>query len=231
MKKVIILIIISVMFLTSVSAFLGFFEKDTCVDIKTISNSSFVNLSTVSNPNGSASNINEAMQQNGQTFNFTFCNTTNIGNYNYDFFDAEGNVFVNNFEITNTGRTFSDGQSNVSIGILIGALLLGFIFLIIGLFLWKDEKNAPLGFLFISLSLILGIYSLHLGYAFTNDIIQYESLTPVVSAIYTSLLWLLTGIALISIALMVIAFIKELGKINESKDFGVGFNPITQTYD
>lgn len=231
MKKLLTFIILSLVLVSSVSAFLGFFEKNECVNIVTILNTTAVNLSSISDPDGETVYLDEAMQKNGQTFNFTFCNTSVIGNYNYDYIDLEGNPFVNNFEITNTGRNFSDGQSNVSVGILMGALVLGFMFLIIGLFLWKDENSIALGFLFISLAIILGIYSLHLGYAFSNDIIQYETLTPVVSAIYISILWLLTGIGILSMALMLIAFIKQLGKINETEKFGEDFNPITQTYD
>lgn len=211
------------------SAFLGFFEQGECVELKTISNSSFVNLSSVSNLNEQTF-FNQQMTKNGKTFNFTFCATNTTGNYNYDFFDAEGNVFVNNFEITPTGRDFSTGQSTVSIGILFGALIVAFLLLAIGLFLWTHEGNTALGFLFFAFSILFGIYSLHLSFAYASDILFYDSLTPVVSVMYTSFLWIMTGIAIISFALLLIAFIKELGKMNDSKQFGENFDPITETY-
>ena len=89
----------------------------------------------------------------------------------------------------------------------------------------------PIGFMFVILALILGVYSLHLGYVYSNDILQYESLVPVTSAIYISVLFSVVGIVLISASLMLVAFIKELSNTVKRKKFGVGFNPLTNIYE
>ncbi len=137
-----------------------------------------------------------------------------------------GDIFI-----TPTGRTFSEGQGLGALGILAGALTLSFIFLIIGFRLEKNPSTMPIGFMFVILALILGVYSLHLGYVYANDILQYESLVPVTSAIYMTVLFSLVGIAVLSSALMLIAFIKELSNTVKRKKFGVGFNPLTDTYE
>ncbi len=133
--------------------------------------------------------------------------------------------------ITPTGRTFSEGQGLGALGILAGALTLSFIFLIIGFRLENNPATMPIGFMFVILALILGVYSLHLGYVYSNDILQYESLVPVTSAIYISVLFSVVGIVLISASLMLVAFIKELSNTVKRKKFGVGFNPLTNIYE
>ncbi len=105
--------------LGSVEATLGNFVRGDCVEIKTISNSSFVNLSSLSFPNGTVAITNTAMNGSGKTFNITFCDTQVLGTYIYDFFDAEGNVFVNNFLISPIGDAIETGDSIVYIIILV----------------------------------------------------------------------------------------------------------------
>ena len=144
---------------------------------------------------------------------------------------GENDTAIGNILITPTGRTFDEGQGTTAIGIMFGALAVSFLFLIIGFSLEKNPSTMALGFFFVIFSIILAIYSLHLGYVYSNDILQYESLVPVSSGIYTIILYSLGGITVISASLMLISFIVELGKINKTKKFGEGFNPITDTYD
>ena len=144
---------------------------------------------------------------------------------------GENDTAVGNILVTPTGRTFDEGQGTTAIGIMFGALAVSFLFLIIGFKLENNPSTMALGFVFVIFSIILGIYSLHLGYVYSNDILQYESLVPVSSTIYTTILFTLGGLTVLSSALMLIAFIVELGKMNKTKKFGVGFNPITNTYD
>ena len=134
------------------------------------------------------------------------------------------------FEVTNTGSKFRDGQGTIALTILIGALGLAFLFLIIGFRLFDSNKSIPIGFFFIVLSIILGIYSLNLGYAFTHDILQHEALTQTSSTIFLVILWLVVGIAIISMILMVFSFIKEMSNVAKKKKFGEDFDPITNTY-
>jgi len=117
----------------SADARLGNFIQGSCVEIKTISNSSFVNISSISYVNLTVAVTNQAMDQSGRTFNFTFCDTDIIGFYIYDFFDAEGNVFVNDFEITPIGDNIDTGSSIVYIIILTTIIIFFAFFLFIAI--------------------------------------------------------------------------------------------------
>jgi hypothetical protein len=126
---VLLVMILSVLFLTDFSsASLGTYKINDCVDIKTILNSSATNISTISYPNSSVAVTNTKMSKNGQTFNYTFCETSVIGDYVYDYFDNIGNVYVNDFTITYTGYALTTEQVYIYL-----AALLFLVFLSIGL--------------------------------------------------------------------------------------------------
>jgi hypothetical protein len=243
LNKKVIIFFIGLIFLTSFITSQTF-ERKEIIDLKVpfevngkmASGSAWCNIS-IQQPNSTFIKENDGMTNldNGN-FNITLTNseTDALGTYDWIAFCCDEGLCASgsgSFEVTATGKDFSDGEALVSIGILIGALGLAFLFMFLGFKLTQNSSALPIGFFFIILSLILGIYSLNLGYAFTNDILQYESLTPVASAIYTSFLWLIIGITIISLALMLIAFIKELGKMSKKKKFGENFNPITDTYE
>ena len=179
--------------------------------------------------------INNQLMSDMGNGDFSFgVNFTSLEPLSYKVFcieSGENDTAVGNILITPTGRTFTEGQGTTAIGIMFGALAVSFLFLIIGFSLEKKPSTMILGFFFIIFSIFLAVYSLHLGYVYANDILQYESLIPVSSGIYTIILFSLGGLAVISGALMLIAFIVELGKMNKTKKFGEGFNPITNTYD
>lgn len=115
-----------------VSASLGTFKQGECVNIKTILNASDVNISTVSLPNGTITVSNRAMTRTSQTFTYLFCNTTELGVYTYDYFDEEGNVYVNTFEITTSGRSANSYEGLGIILIWIFAYVFIFIIFIYG---------------------------------------------------------------------------------------------------
>lgn len=121
-KKAVLMIIVLFIVLfsvISVDARLGNFRRRACVDIKTILNTSAVNLSTLNYPNTSVAVFNQTMGKSGQTFNYTFCDTETLGVYGYDYMDQEGNVFVNDFIITPDGNQVGTAESMMYIWILI----------------------------------------------------------------------------------------------------------------
>ena len=127
MKKIILILFILIL-IPLVSSKLGEFKQNECMEIKTILNATLVNISTISYPNSTVVVTNEPMTKIGQTFNYTFCNTTVPGVYIYDYFTLGGDVYVNDFEVTYTGEKVTQEQ------IYIYLFGLGFlIFLIFGL--------------------------------------------------------------------------------------------------
>lgn len=114
------------------SASYGTFKQNSCIQIKIISNSSLVNISSISYPNSSTAISDSPMTKIAKTFNYTFCNTTVLGNYIYDYYDNLGNIYVNDFKITYNGEDITIQQSYFYIIALIFLVLLlfGTVFII-----------------------------------------------------------------------------------------------------
>jgi hypothetical protein len=156
--KLISLIILSIFLVSFVSANLGTYKQGDCVNIKTILNSSSVNISTISYPNSIVVISNQIMTKQGQTFNYTFCNTSNLGTYIYDYFDSNGDVYVNSFDVTPSGFTDTLGFYFVLLLILGGVIVLGFAI--------KEGWFVVIGGMGL---MILGIYSVINGIAGFKD--------------------------------------------------------------
>ncbi len=139
MKKILIAIIFGIVLLSLISANLGTFKINTCVPVKTVLNSSLVNISTLAYPNGSIALTDVNMTKTGlYTFIHSFCNTTELGTYIYDYYDEKGNVYANSFDITYTGF-----ELNISNSILYLGLLALLIFLLI--FILYSIPKIPKG--------------------------------------------------------------------------------------
>lgn len=173
-SKILFSILLSLILINFISANLGSYEQSKCVDIKTILNTTSVTLSTLTYPNGTIP-VSDITMQNiaGKTFNYTFCETDAIGTYIYDYYDSEGNVYANSFEITPSGNS---GNSNIYFFLFI--IIFVYVIALIGFF-GKNEIVALLG----SFGLMwIGVYIVN------NGIIIYLD-------------WLTNGIAYISIGL------------------------------
>ena len=134
MKKLILSLLVIILFINFTSASLGTFEQRQCVDIKTILNTTSVNISTISYPNLSTAVSNQQMTLLGsQTFNFSFCDTATIGTYIYDYIDGEDNVFVNDFVITKNGFDITTGESLLYMGLLFANLIVFSLFLFVAI--------------------------------------------------------------------------------------------------
>lgn len=131
-NKLILFILFGIFMISLVNASLGIFKQNECINIKTILNSTSVNISTINYPNSTLAISNQVMSKIGQTFNYTFCNTSTLGIYIYDYFDNLGNVYVNDFTITYTGKELTSEQTYIYIVslIILIILILGISFII-----------------------------------------------------------------------------------------------------
>lgn len=112
-------------FMPYASADLGTFKQGDCVNIRVLGNYSAVNLTEVTNTNQTFE-INEAMTLiGGQTFGYSFCNTSFIGEYTYSWnpigYDCATINCGNSFNINSTG--FGDNLT-ILYFLGIGALIL-----------------------------------------------------------------------------------------------------------
>jgi len=236
MKKILPFLFLLVFLIGIVSPLddLGTFPSGEVVRITQVcSEATYINISSISNPNSTAvlSNIIMSPAGSGEYY-FDFDNTTINGRYDVrGISDGCEGEFATYFTITPNGNSFGQAEGLAAVGILLGALLLTFFFAYIGTRLGENDKLAILGFLFMVLSIILAIYSLYLGWVYSYEIVIFESLSNVSLTMFRVFLWILIGVVVISMALMLIAFIKELSTVSKQKNFGEGFNPITDTYD
>lgn len=154
-----ILIIVSVLFTIQASASLGTFKVNDCVQIINNLNSSSVTITEITSPSPATIIIqNVAMTKTGNSFNYSFCDTSKIGTYNYGFIDNEGNQYSNNFEITPSGFINTLGFYIVIAGLIIAVILLG-------------VTLQELWFIVIAgMALILfGLYTINFGIADQRD--------------------------------------------------------------
>ncbi len=246
MKKVALLICLILFLLPSVSSLREYeqFENISFVEIIRINGAPSDNIHaniTFLDPNNLVLIGANEMTYNttNRNFNFTLDShyTTELGTYTkcIDASDTTGvannKSVCENFLVTQTGRTFSTSQGIVSLGILASILFISFLFMLFASKLIENEKYAPFALFFIFFALAFIIYSLQLGYAYSSDILEYESLTTVQLGMYFVILFSVVGLGIISMCLMLIAFIKDLGKTRKGRSYGEGFNPITDTYD
>lgn len=163
-----------ILFLISfASADLGTFKQFDCVNLRTISNSTAVNLSSISLPNSTTFYPDAVMTKNGKTFTFQYCNTTLIGTYIYDFYDVEGNDFVNSFNITASGFAGTLGFYFLILILSLGIIVLGFYM-----------SDAPIT--------IIGSFGLY----FVGLYILFNGIDAIKDAVYT---WAL-GLLILSLA-------------------------------
>ncbi len=183
---------------------------------------------TISYPNSTAFVSEGVMTTNTGYANYTIGAeyTEDLGNYEY-FSDCG----FGSFQITPSGKAFTEGEAVTGLGIIIVALVIAFFFMFFGFKLSENENFFPLTLFFILISFAFVVYSLHLSYAYTIDIMQYESLGNVTSIIYTTVLWLLVSVGILSVILILISSIKAMGEAAKKKEYGEDFNPVTNSYD
>ena len=106
------------------------------------------------------------MTKAGQTFYYDFCNTSVLGIYTYDYFDIAGNVYVNDFEITATGKDLTTAKATSYIIILFISLLIFVGLLWMGLGLHSKNKSDEMTGYVIAVSNIKYLKYLFLGFSY-----------------------------------------------------------------
>jgi hypothetical protein len=147
-NKLFLSLLLGIFLISFCSAGLGTSKQNDCVSIVVQSNCSSVILNQVtSTSSGNMFFINTSMQHlSGQDFNYTFCNTSYLGEYDYswneDCVDCSGGLCGNKFEITPSGNTLSTGESIIylisTFMIFLLLMILGYLSIVIP---YGDEKD------------------------------------------------------------------------------------------
>lgn len=207
--------------------------KDTIMD--TLCSDDFLCNVSVNYPDGTDLFNNSATSNIGRgRYIITLGNLTTNGFYSYYSECTNGSdsgvsddLF---FRVTESGQVYSEAQGLGGIGIIFSVMATAFFFMILGFKFSKNQKTLPLTLLFVVISIFLIFYSFVLGLNYSDNILEDEGLADLQSSIFIGTLWLVSGIGIISFILMTFAFVREFGKGRMMKNFGEGFDPITQTY-
>lgn len=167
MKKILITIILGIFLISLASAeiqTLGTFKRFDCVNLKqSHGNCTYNNISHVSYPDSSRALSENVMTKIGTNYNYTFCNTSQLGEYIINGFgnpDGEKVTWTYNLFITETGK---EDVSVFNNPLLIILIVMGLIFLIIGI----KTETIWLGFMSAIMFLLGGTYMTIYG---LNDI-------------------------------------------------------------
>lgn len=159
-EVLIILILLSVIFVSiNVKAELGTWKQNDCVNIRVLSNCSSVNISEVT-VGQNVFIVNKNMQKlAGQTYNYSFCNTSTIGTYTYSW-----NPSCTDCSTGNCGNTFTVSESGTKLGLPHAIIVIVFIFLGGLCFFignqYKEDKYILKSFFYLC-ALLFGVLSVN----------------------------------------------------------------------
>lgn len=142
---------------------LGTFKQGECIDLKQVAaNFTACNITSIQYPNSTYTIIDNLMTQRGTDYNYTFCNTTGLGQYIVNGVCTDSSTetaWAYDLGITSTG---DDKGITLPLIILIGALCIFTLALL--------EKNTIIGIFAGLLFIVAGIYLLIYGIGFISDV-------------------------------------------------------------
>ena len=155
---------------------LGTMKQNTCFDLyQTCDDCSYVNFTSIKYPNGTTESFNLAMTKTNQNFNYSFCNTSSIGDYTYTVAGDKGGVYsteVIGFKVSPSGFLGTLGFYILVLFLSAGVIILGF------------SKDDPILVILGSLGLyFVGIYILFYGIDGMKDQIYTNSFALIVLGI------------------------------------------------
>lgn len=189
------IVFLSFTLLTLVNADLGTYKQNNCVDVKGQINATSSNV-TIYYPNSTVAINNQEMTNlRGEIFNYTFCNTSELGIYIYDYCDENGgNCIENDFTITSSGFSVTEANSTIFMVAIFFFLIVSVLFFI-G-FLRKDIKPQS-KWTFFLFSFIFFLTSINLISIVINDSLLNNDIAGFFDFIVAAsfyLYWLLFGL-------------------------------------
>jgi len=226
-------------FLYTTQSNLGTFKQNTSINLVQISDADNCNISAILTPNGTKYVFNVMMDRDisyGTFFSYLLDKnyTKDIGTYAvfgvcYDYDDEI--VWAYNFDITPSGFSISSSQGLSSLGLIVSIILIAGMFMFLGYKFSETDKTFPIGIFFLSISLLLCVYALHLGYIYTRDILYPLSAESVQFKIYLGIMWGLIAIIFISMLYLIIKILKEFKERKSLVNYGEYYNPKTKQYE
>lgn len=191
-------------------------KKGNCANlIQTCSNCSAVNITAIYYPplNGTVLYPNAQMTKNINNFNYTFCNTTNLGTYIYSTLgDSDGIPTTGNicFSVTPTGDNLSGVQTALYFVPII-ALIFLFIFFI-GRFFVSMTPESKIAYFMLAyfIGLLPTVFLLY--YTFSNYLATLTFVTNIFFYFFYIVLILSPIVAMVCIGYYLIAMVQTMAQ-------------------
>jgi len=215
---------------------LGTFKLNSNVTLKQIG-AGFTKcyVTSVVYPNSTCAICSETeMTKSGVEYSLQFSDTNELGQYIVNGYCTDGAanvVWAYDFEINPSGFNISESQGFSSLGLILSIILIAGLFMFVGYKFLDSDKTFPIGLFFLVISLLLSVYSLHIGYIYTRDILYPISAEGVQFKVYIGIMWGLIAIIFIAMLFLIIKTIKEFKVRKSMVDYGQGWNPRTKQYD
>jgi len=225
MKKLIFSLLLCIIIFNFVSAeesggvLIG--KQNDCIQLpQECASCSGVTITSIQYPNMSRTYINTAMTKQGSSYNYSFCDTADLGEYTYcGIGDVDGTdtIFCKPFEITSTGTATPTGVPTF-LGILIIIIFGTACFM---MFLSGTMNEVAFKIFFLIVALIFLMATLITGYMVLTD-------SNVTSAISTTTLSLVVVMGMILFIIFVWILIRQtinaldLYNIKHGKSWNVG---------
>ena len=143
----------------------------------------------------------------------------------------QGGFVSTSVKVTPTGKEITPGQGFTSIGLIIAIILLAGLFAFFGFKLAETKNLFPIALFFMLISLILGVYTIHLGYIYTRDILYPISTEGSQFRIYIGIIWGLLAMGFIALLFFILKTLKEFRERKSILKYGEGWNPKTKSYE
>lgn len=180
---------------------LGTAKQNDCIQlIQTCGNCSQVNISSIQYPNQSQVILQVIMQKSGSTYNYTFCNTQDSGQYIYNTIgDPDGIVTVQpvNFFISATGKDLTSAKATAYVIIFIISFIIFLGFLLLGIYLPSNNKtNEMTGYiiavnnlkylklLFLSFAYLTAVFIAYLSWMISYSYLDMDFLTRLLQFLF-----------------------------------------------
>lgn len=238
---VIVLIVFTSFTISSISAetqTLGTFKKDSCIElIQICSNCTYNNITYIIYPNGSKLNINISMTKTDTFYNFTFCNTSAVGEYIVNGIgDLEGTKTAWNYDllINDSGTDLSTSQSIIYFIALIISIILFLLCLFFTITIPYNNNRSNDGKVISVNSLkYLKIFLIPITYVFlllivgilrgiTSDLLYINGISQIFNWIYWILLSFMFPLIVMTFFLMILNFLGDF-KLNKILEHGGSF--------
>lgn len=240
MKKIIILFI-GVFLISLISASPGIYKQGQDINLlQTCANCSFINVTSITNPNGTVLISNVVMTKDGSVFNYTLNSslTTALGTYRVNGIgnpDGVNEIWAYSFDVTPTGTILETSESILYVIILIVTfiLFLGFLYPAIKL-PYSNKVNPDGSITRITRLKYLKLLSVWFAYGFfmwflqtLNGIsINYITLTYLsnfITSIFTYSQWFSVGITFLILTILFVEVWKDIILSKTIKRYGKAF--------